>query len=143
MPTAEQERQQITMVIEQYRQGFLTLDAERLMAIWDHEYDQIIYIAQEMAEPISGWEGVAHYYHQVVRLLEHVTTMEVRDVSIAILGEVACVFLKFHFEGQINGRAHIADGWVTFLLHRRCGNWKVIHYHESRPGDRLSQASSS
>jgi ketosteroid isomerase-like protein len=138
MPAAEQERQQIAAVIEQYRQGFLTLDAERLMAIWDHDYDQIIYIAQEMAEPVWGWQGVAQYYDQVARLLEHVTTMEVRDVSIAILGEVACAFLNFHFEGQLNGRPHLADGRVTFLLHGTRGSWKVIHYHESRPGDRRS-----
>ncbi len=29
---------------------------------------------------------------------------------------------------------HIADGRNTFILHRKTGTWKLIHYHESVPG---------
>lgn len=50
----EQEPQQIAAVIEQYRRGFATLDVEVLKDIWDQEYDNIIYLAQELAEPVQG-----------------------------------------------------------------------------------------
>ena len=64
--------------------------------------------------------------------------MEVSDVAVGILGDTAYAFLRFHFEGEIKGQPHRADGRVTFLLHRTSGIWKVIHYHESRPGDLLN-----
>jgi len=138
MSAQEQDKQQIMAVIEQYRRGFATMDMEELTAIWDHDYDQIIYIAQELAQPVQGWRGVEQYYQRVAGLLERVKTMAVNDVSIDILGDTAYAFLNFHFEGEIKGRPHNADGRVTFLLHRTSGTWKVIHYHESRPGDILS-----
>jgi ketosteroid isomerase-like protein len=138
MSAQEQDKQQIMAVIERYRRGFATMGVEELKAIWDQDYDRIIYIAQEMAQPVRGWSGVEHYYQRVAGLLEWVKTMEVNDVSIDILGDSAFAFLSFHFEGEIKGRPHSADGHVTFLLHRTSGRWKVIHYHESRPGNLLS-----
>ena len=49
MTASEQDRQQIAAVIEQYRRGFATMDVEGLKAIWDQDYDNIIYVPQEMA----------------------------------------------------------------------------------------------
>jgi ketosteroid isomerase-like protein len=138
MPTSEQDREHIAAIIEQYRRGFATLDVETLKAIWDQDYDQIIYIAQELAEPVWGWAGVEHYYQRVVRLLERVRTMALSDVSVHVLDDVAFAFMSFHFEGEVKGQPHIADGRVSFVLRRKSGTWKVIHYHESRPGDNPS-----
>ena len=139
MPAHQQDRQQIAVIIEQYRRGFATLDVAALTAIWDQDYDHIIYIALEMAQPVRGLAAVERYYQRVADFLEQVTTMELSDVSVEVLGEVAYAFLSFHFEGEVQGRPHIADGRVTFLLRRTSGMWKVIHYHESHPGDRLSE----
>ena len=47
MAVSELDRQQIAGVIEQYRHGFATMDVEGLKAIWDQDYDHIIYIAQD------------------------------------------------------------------------------------------------
>lgn len=52
MTTSEQDRQQIAAVIEQYRRGFATMDVEGLKAIWDQDYDNIISVPQEMAQPV-------------------------------------------------------------------------------------------
>jgi ketosteroid isomerase-like protein len=135
----QQDNQQIAAIIEQYRRGFATMDVAALTGIWDQGYEHIIYIAQEMAEPVQGWAGVERYYHRVAGFLERVKTMEVSNISVDVLGAMAYAFLSFHFEGEVNGRPHIADGRVTFLLRCTRETWKVIHYHESRPGDRLSE----
>ncbi|KPV50994.1 hypothetical protein SE17_23750 [Kouleothrix aurantiaca] len=135
MPAPEQDRQQIAAIIEQYRRGFATLDVAALTDIWDQDYDHIIYIAQEMVQPVQGCAAVERYYQRVAGFLEQVKTMEVSDVCVDVLGEVAYAFLSFHFEGEVQGRPHIADGRATFVLRRTSGMWKVIHYHESHPGD--------
>ena len=57
MAAGAQDRQQIAAVIEQYRRGFATMDVEGLTALWDQDYDQIIYIAQEAAPHERDVEG--------------------------------------------------------------------------------------
>src|SRR5262245_3977569 len=108
MPGSEQNRQQVAAVVEQYRRGLATLHVEALKAIWDQDHHQIIYVAQEMAQPLRGWEAGEHYYQRVANLLERVKIMAVHDVSVDVLGDVACAFLSFHFEGEIKGQPHMA-----------------------------------
>jgi ketosteroid isomerase-like protein len=134
MSARDQHRQEIAAVVEQYRRGFTTMDVEVLQAIWDQGYDNLIYIAQEMALPVCGWAGIERYYRRVASFVERVRSMTVSDVSVELFGDVAYAFCLFHFEGEAKGQHHIADGRVTFILHRTSGTWKVIHYHESAPG---------
>ncbi len=133
MTAIERDRQQIAAVIEKYRRGFATMDVEVLKAIWDQDYDNLIYIAQEAAEPVRGWTGIEQYYEGVAGFLGRVRTMTVSDLSVDVLGDVAYAFCTFHFEGELKGESHIADGRDTFILRRKRGAWKVIHYHESPP----------
>jgi ketosteroid isomerase-like protein len=133
MTASERDRQQIAAIIEQYRRGFATMDVEVLKAIWDQDYDNLIYIAQEVAEPVQGWTEIEQYYKGVAGLLGRVRTMTVSDLSVEVLGDVAYAFYIFHFEGELEGESHIADGRDTFILRRKRGAWKVIHYHESPP----------
>jgi hypothetical protein len=59
--------------------------------------------------------------------------MEVNEVAAAVLADTAFVFCTFHYEGAVEDQDEpfVADGRVTFILSRRTGSWKVIHYHES------------
>ena len=47
---------------EQDRRGFATMAVETLKGIWDQDYDNILYIPQEAAQPVRGWAGVEQYY---------------------------------------------------------------------------------
>jgi ketosteroid isomerase-like protein len=135
MVASKQDEQQIAAVLEQYRCGFATLDAEQLKAIWDQDYENILYIAQEAALPMQGWAKVRQYYESVTESLKQVRTMTVSDLSIDVFGDIAYAFCTFHFEGETEKNLlRIADGRNTFILHRRDAMWKMIHYHESAPG---------
>lgn len=46
MAASDEDRQQIASVIEQYRRGFAMMDVEGLKAIWDQDYDNILYVPQ-------------------------------------------------------------------------------------------------
>jgi ketosteroid isomerase-like protein len=136
MSTNAADIEQIESILEDYRLGFATLDAGRLKAIWDSDYPQIIYVAQELAQPIHGWKGVERYYERVASSLERVFTMTIGDVSIEVFGDVAFAYCTFHFVGDVKGQAEprIADGRNTFLFRHIAGGWRTIHYHESKPG---------
>jgi len=130
------ERQHIAAVLAQYRLGFATAQRATLTAIWDQDYDTIIYIALERAEPLRGWAAVEHYYTRVLAQFVGHNSMTISDLVIDIAGDLAYAFCSFHFEGQVTGHdtPRIADGRTTFVLHRKAAMWRVIHYHESRRG---------
>jgi hypothetical protein len=89
MTASEWDRQQIATVIEQYRRGFATMEIEVLKGIWDQDYDNLIYIAQEAAEPVRGWTGIEQYYEGVAEFLGRARIMTVSDLSVDVLGDVA------------------------------------------------------
>lgn len=41
------------------------MNVEDLKAIWDQDYDNIVYIAQEAAQPLRGWARIEQYYQSV------------------------------------------------------------------------------
>lgn len=135
MTTREDDETSIASIVDRYRAGFAAMDPEILITVWDPQYDGIVYVAQEVADPIHGWAQVEAYYRRLpsANPADRVIEMRVDDLSIDIFGDVALAFCTFHFVGEADGRAFVADGRVTFLLHRQAGEWKVIHYHESAP----------
>jgi ketosteroid isomerase-like protein len=123
--TGNRSRRSLSSIAE----GLPLWTLKALTAIWDQDYDNIIYIPQERPQPVRGWVGVEHYYNSVAELFDRVRTMTVRDVSVDVFGDVAYAYCIFHCEGEMQGKRHIADGRNTFLLRRSRGSWKVIHYH--------------
>jgi ketosteroid isomerase-like protein len=136
MATSEQDRQQIAAVIEQYRRAFIEIDMEVFKATWDQDYNNIIYVPQERAQPVRGWTELERYFDSVEGAFKRVTTMKISDVSVDVLGDVAYAFFTYHFEAEAKDRNEpfIVDGRNTLILHRKTGTWKVIHYHGSPPG---------
>src|SRR5215813_11815226 len=120
MTSSEDDTAAIARIVERYRAGFAALDPEVLIALWDQHHAGIIYVAQEKAEPMYGWQQVVAYYRALPTAIpvDRVTEMRVDDVSIDTVGGVASAFCRFHFEGEIAGRAEpfVADGRATFIL---------------------------
>lgn len=90
-PDEQEAERAVTALIETYRQGFLHLDPERIASIWDTEHEPLIYVAQEMKEPTYGWPAIRRYMAALPEHLEKVTSKEVKDVRIDILGDAVCM----------------------------------------------------
>ena len=136
MTVSEQDRQEITAIVDQYRHAFAIVDMNVFKATWDKDYENIIYIPQERAQPVRGWPDLEQYFKSVEGAFEHVTVMSISDLSIDVLGEVAYAFFTYHFEAKVTGgdEPFAIDGRDTFIMHRKGGAWQVIHYHGSPPG---------
>ena len=126
---------EVTALVERYRAGFFALDPDVLVAIWDRDHDGLVYVAQELADPLHGWPAIEDYYRRLA--VEHpvseVLEMRVDDLTVDVLGEVAVAFGRFRFAGSWPDRDEpfVAEGRVTFVCHLVGGAWAVIHYHES------------
>ncbi|WP_150461992.1 YybH family protein [Nesterenkonia ebinurensis] len=134
MTVQEREVLQITEIVEQYRHGFANFDAEVLKVLWDREYDHLIYVAQEAAEPLWDWPSIQSYYDHAVGASDSGMVMEVSNLSVNVFGDLAYAFFTFHFEVELDGEIHRGDGRSTLILRRGDRGWAVIHYHESPPG---------
>jgi len=87
-------------VIETYRSGFLELDPSRLASIWDHEHQPLIYVAQEKGEPLYGWPAIESYLRALPEHLEIISTMNLDQLSINPMGQMAVAFFHVPSFGQ-------------------------------------------
>ncbi|MFI0349142.1 YybH family protein [Actinomadura sp. 9N407] len=135
MTASGQDREQIAAVIDTYRRGFATMNVDDLIAIWDQDHDDLVYVAMEEAGPRRTWKDIEAYYRHALPAdpTFHVVAMQVETLSIGLLEDVAHVLCRFRFEGEQEGQEDpvIAEGRATFVLHRHRASWKVVHYHES------------
>jgi ketosteroid isomerase-like protein len=136
MTTVEQDAAEVGAIVDQFRRAFTVMDMDEFKATWDADYDDLIYVPQERARALRGWGELVEYLNSVEGAFEHVTTMEVDNTSIQVLGDVAYAFFTYHFEADTPGgnEPFVVDGRDTLIAHRRDGAWKVIHYHGSAPG---------
>jgi ketosteroid isomerase-like protein len=142
MTADAQDREQISAVLDQYCRGFATMNIDDLVAIWDQDYDELVYVALEETAARRTWEDIEAYYRHVPPSDPgfRVVAMQVDTLSIGVLADVAHAFVRFRFEGEQEGQEHpvIAEGRATFVLHRDGRAWKVVHYHESALPHRAS-----
>jgi ketosteroid isomerase-like protein len=124
----------VAALVEMYRTGWANRDAATLQSIWDPKYETV-YCPAELDRPVLGKASVDQYFDRVVADIRDVHIMTVSDVRIDIIGNVACVFFSFHFEGSSGApEPFIVHGRNTLIARRTDNEWKGIHYHKSLPG---------
>ena len=135
----------IAVQIETYRQGFLHLTPERIASIWDIHHALLIYVAQEMTEPIYGWDAIRRYFAALPDHIEKVLSKALSDVRIDVLGDTAIVFFISHTTAKLKrqGALHEPTFRATMVFHCTTAGWRVIHYHESSLAASAAQVMSS
>ena len=132
---ASEREAQVVALLEEYFRRWEAMEFEKVQALWEQDYHNIIYVPEEMTEPIRDWAGVEAYFRDLVGFVDRVKAMQLSELSLDVFGEVAYAFCKFHFEGDIKDRTepYSIDGRITFILRRKGGEWGIVHYHESCP----------
>lgn len=129
--------QAILQVYEDWRKAFSAVDGRLMKTLWDHDFDGLVYQAEEHADPIYDWAGIAKYWDTANQVLERVNEWTELTRKIAITGDTAFVYAKTMTRLKIVGVQNEFAGElrVTIGLHRRNGRWLMIHFHESRALD--------
>jgi hypothetical protein len=124
----KEDREAIEEVIHQYLSGWRKLDAQTLKGIWNQAYSQLTCKPAELEQPLTDWQGIEKYYHDVTTSIE-IKEFRASDPVIDIFGSVACASLKTFFLAVMkNSREKIeAEGRVSFILHKKRGKWSVIN----------------
>lgn len=135
----------IEIQLETYRQGFLSLNPERIASIWDPQHTPLIYVAQEKKEPIYGWDAIHRYLAALPDHLETVLSKSLGDVRIDVLGDTAIVFFISHTTAKLKRQVALHEPVfrATMIFDRTAVGWRVIHYHESSLAALAAQVLSS
>ena len=146
MESTEKDRQAIAALVEEYKLGWLSVDAARLRSIWKDDEEEVVYSALEMAYAMRDVGTIGKYLDRAKRECNPAKESTVDDLSIKIFGDTAIVYFTWHYEFTFKGEPPVpglkadelivADGRATLLLRRTAGGWKAIHYHESKDGPR-------
>ena len=126
---------QIEEVLTKYSRSWEAMDWDGLKNIWDRDYPHILYIPEERPQPVSGWNGIEQYFENAAQSVVSVHAMQLSGITIDVFEDTAYAFCDFYFEADIKRMPETfkTNGRDTFILRRKKEDWKVIHYHESRP----------
>ena len=136
MVATQQERQQVEAVIREWLSAFESKNMERVKALWDQDYPQLLYIAEENNDHISGWAAIDNFYNGVPDTVESMD-WTIDNLTVDVIGDAAYAYFTFSVGSEPKEFDHrmVFNGRDTFVLHRTGGQWKIIHYHESLSRD--------
>ena len=137
MVASRQERQQVEAVIRDWMSAFESIDIERVKSLWDKDYPNLLYIAEENDDHLEGWAAIDQYYNGLADLVESMD-WAIDNLVVDVFGDAAYAYHTFLVHADVKGLDHKieANGRNTFVLRRVGGGWKIIHYHESLSRDR-------
>ena len=136
MVSVQQDKQQVEGVIRQWQTAIAAIDMERVKALWDQSYPQLIFIAEENNEHLLDWASIAKYYDALPPVVEKVE-WKLDNLKVDVIGDAAYAYYTFVIDVDVKGVDHTRtfDIRDTFILRRTGGQWKIIHFHESLSRD--------
>jgi uncharacterized protein (TIGR02246 family) len=136
MVASQQDKSQVEAVIREWNEAFVATDPARLKGIWDNDYPQLMYIAEENNDCLRGSDAIATYYGGIPDFVESID-FSLTETTVDAIGDMAYAYVEFLAKASIKGVDHqmTFQGRNTFVLRKTGGQWKIIHYHESLSRD--------
>ena len=136
MVASQQDKSEVDAVIREWQGALIAKGVDRLKDLWDKEYSQLIYIAEEDNEAHRGFDAIGKYYDNIPEFVQS-PDWTIKETTIDVIGDMAYAYVEFVVKAELKDVDHqmIFDGRNTFILRKTHGQWKFIHYHESLSRD--------
>jgi ketosteroid isomerase-like protein len=130
----EDERSAVVGVVRQFSEAFGRFDVDALIGLWDDSARRIVYLPEELREPIFDLKALRAYFENVPNVVRRMHDVKVIDFELDVDREVATVFVRFWARIAFAKVPETVDGQIrqSFVLRKRDAGWKLVHYHESR-----------
>ncbi len=135
--STQSDKEQVQGLIRDWASAFGSVDIDRIKGLWDQDYSQLIYIAEENNDHLSSWSEINGYYDAFPSMVNGLD-MNIDNVTVDVIGDAAYGYLTFVAKADIKGvdNPMTFQGRNTFVLRKTGDAWKIIHYHESLSRDR-------
>ena len=127
----EQETREIIAAMDEWTSASAAKNSHRQKSLWDQQYPNVVYIAEENELPIVGWAGIADYYgDDDGESADRFWTYTYDNLVLDVFGDTA--YAQCTAIGQV-GRSPRTEYVmrITFIFRKVEGQWKIIHFHES------------
>lgn len=125
---------EIQAFLDEYAEVYNRQDYDTLLSMWDRDFSDAIYMAEEVDPPMHGWDRIDKYFNPVpgVKILDGIYN-EYSDVRASYLADdlaVATYHLRFDIKVR---RQKPMSSWdrVMAVLRKKDGEWKLVAYAEA------------
>ena len=126
----EQEKQQINNMIAQWGSAWASGDSQRLKSLFDQQYPNLVYIAEENEHPIVDWPGIEAYFAGVLNTETEDSIWTYDNLVADVFGDTSYAQCTALLQAGRSPRIEYVMR-ITFIFRKVGGQWKIIHYHES------------
>ncbi|EPX59521.1 hypothetical protein D187_003011 [Cystobacter fuscus DSM 2262] len=126
------EEQAILRAIEDYAKGFIQKDMGLLLSLWEAR-SQVSYVAVELDQPLLGMAELQGYYQGFLNSPFSVYSGNVTDLRVFLNGDMAYAFCHYNWVYMTGPGGSVLEQptRATFVLAKRDGRWRYLHFHES------------
>jgi ketosteroid isomerase-like protein len=131
MTSAERD---VRSTCEAWLRAIQELDFDAARALWDDEFDGLLYQPEELEQPMTTIQQLVDYWAWVPGHVASVPEWRALETEVQILDGAALVWQKLNTRIELRDVAGTFDGIVrcTLGLRHSGRGWRLIHYHESR-----------
>jgi hypothetical protein len=125
----------IDTFLDRYRHALESLDVSRIAEFWDPADQSAIYIAEEIAEPMIGFDPIMNYWARNGAMIQRLRLRFGKAVAHHLADDLTVCLYALHWDIKLkDGRAPIGgDVWSTAII-----RWRtppvLVHYAESALG---------
>ena len=120
-----------------FRDRWCRLKPTELKELWDPEETNPFYIAEEVTDPMYGWDVIEPYWRAAEKLLLKFT-IRTQDLKCKQISDTHAVMnFMMHWNGLIKGMEDAPLGLdvrVSAVVKRTPDGWRFCHYVESPLG---------
>jgi hypothetical protein len=130
-------QEELQLLLGRFEEIWSRCKPTELRDLWDPNERSPFYIAEEIAQPLYGWEAIEDYWREAEQLL---VKFSVRCFDLnckEVAADLAVLNYIMHWNGIVRGMEHSPLGLdvrVSALLRRSDAGWRFCHYVESPLG---------
>jgi hypothetical protein len=127
----------VSDLVREYDKLWSSLDFGGLADLWERGGPQPIYVGDEYAVPLVGNDDLDRHWARVASRVKAASVSSALHAFDAIdeAGEEAVVRAVLLSRWRLTGREseveHSGASWITWLLIRRGGRYRIFHHMES------------
>jgi len=133
----ENESENIERLLNKFTDCWCRKKPTELIKIWDENETIPFYIAEEIFDPIYGWDKLINYWQESEKILKKFS-IRTYDLKYKIIEkDIAVLNFIMHWNAYLNSENQGPFGLdvrVSSLIRRIDADWKFFHYIESPLG---------
>jgi hypothetical protein len=124
----------LTDLVREYDKRWSNLDFVGVSDLWEHTSPQPIYLGDEYPAPLIGADELDRHWARVSSRLKGAQVSS-RLHSFDVVNDTivrAVLFSRWRLTGRESDLERSGESWVTWLLARRDGQYRIFHHMEAQ-----------